>query len=104
MSVTSDPVEPPLTFRWDRLTAASALCYCLMVSALGVGVVLGELRDEFGISGVVAALHGSTYGIGLLLMGTFGVRLVDRIGRHAALQLAVTSLVAGVGLFCIGPA
>ena len=75
-----------------------------MVSALGVGVVLGELRDEFGISGVVAALHGSTYGIGLLLMGTFGVRLVDRIGRHAALQLAVTSLVAGVGLFCVGPA
>ena len=103
VSLISDPVEQPATFRWDRLTAASALCYCLMVSALGVGVVLGELRDEFGISGVIAALHGSTYGIGLLLMGAFGVRLVDRIGRHAALRLAVTSLVAGVGLFCVGP-
>ena len=103
VSLISDPVEQPADFRWDRLTAASALCYCLMVSALGVGVVLGELRDEFGINGVVAALHGSTYGFALLVMGAFGVRLVDRIGRHAALQLAVTSLVSGVGLFCIGP-
>jgi MFS family permease len=107
--VISDPaaapigIEAPVNFRWDRLTAASAMCYCLMVSALGVGVVLSELRAEFGINGVIAALHGSTYGIGLILMGVFGVRVVDRLGRHAALQLAVTSLVSGVGLFCIGP-
>ena len=57
-------VEAPTTFRWDRLTYSSALGYCLLVAGLSVGVVLSELRDEFGISGVVAALHGSTFGIG----------------------------------------
>ena len=55
----------------------------MLVAGLSVGVVLGELRDEFGINGVVAALHGSTFGIGLLVAGVWGVRLVDRIGRRA---------------------
>lgn len=95
--------EAPTTFRWDRLTYASALGYCLLVAGLSVGVVLGELRDEFEISGVVAALHGSTFGIGLLLAGVFGVRLVDRIGRRRALMAAAIGLSVGVVLFCLGP-
>lgn len=95
--------EHPTTFRWDRLTFSSALGYCLLVAGLSVGVVLGELRDEFAISGVVAALHGSTFGIGLLFAGMFGVRVVDRIGRRAVLQLAAAGLFGGVVLFCLGP-
>lgn len=95
--------EAPTTFRWDRLTYSSALGYCLLVAGLSVGVVLGELRDEFHISGVVAALHGSTFGIGLLLAGVFGVKVVDRIGRRRALQLSACGLATGVLLFCIGP-
>lgn len=90
-------------FRWDRLTCASALGYCLLVAGLSVGVVLGELRDEFHISGVVAALHGSTFGIGLLVAGVYGVAVVDRIGRRRALQIAAASLAGGVALFCTGP-
>ena len=43
-------VEAPTTFRWDRLTYSSALGYCLLVAGLSVGVVLSELRDEFGTS------------------------------------------------------
>ena len=96
-------VEAPTTFRWDRLTYSSALGYCLLVAGLSVGVVLSELRDEFGISGVVAALHGSTFGIGLLFAGVFGVKLVDRVGRRQVLTISAACLAGGVVLFCIGP-
>ncbi len=95
--------EAPTTFRWDRLTYSSALGYCLLVAGLSVGVVLGELRDEFHIGGVVAALHGSTFGIGLLFAGVWGVKVVDRIGRRPALKVAAAGLAAGVLLFCFGP-
>jgi len=95
--------EAPDRFRWDRLTAASALGYCMLVAGLSVGVVLGELREEFRISGVVAALHGSTFGIGLLVSGVWGVRLVDRIGRRSALGAAAAAIAGGVTLLCLGP-
>lgn len=75
----------------------------MLVAGLSVGVVLGELREQFHINGVVAALHGSTFGLGLLLAGVFGVGLVDRIGRRTALQVAVGSIAAGVALFALGP-
>ncbi len=96
-------VDAPPSFRWDRLTYSSALGYCLLVAGLSVGVVLGELRDQFHISGVVAALHGSTFGIGLLFAGIFGVGLVDRIGRARALQLSAIGLAGGIVMFCVGP-
>ncbi len=99
----TDVADAPTSFRWDRLTYASALGYCLLVAGLSVGVVLPELREEFGINGVIAALHGSTFGIGLLLAGMFGVRFVDHIGRRRALQIAATALAGGVTLFCTGP-
>jgi len=101
--VTTTTAEPT-RFRWDRLTAASALGYCVLVAGLSVGVVLGELRSQFHISGVVAALHGSTFGVGLLAAGVWGVGLVDRIGRRSSLRLAAGSIAVGVTLLCLGPA
>lgn len=105
---TTDRVTPttadPTKFRWDRLTYAAALGYCMLVAGLSVGVVLGELRDQFHISGVIAALHGSTFGIGLLVTGVWGVRLVNRVGRRTSLILAVSAIAVGVGLFGVGPA
>ncbi|MEN9643442.1 MAG: hypothetical protein RL238_111 [Actinomycetota bacterium] len=103
VSVTTT-TEAPTRFRWDRLTYASALGYCMLVAGLSVGVVLGEIREEFELNGVVAALHGSTFGIGLLAAGVWGVPLVDRIGRRRALLAAVTAIGLGVTLFCLGPA
>ena len=93
----------PARFRWDRLTYASALGYCMLVAALSVGVMLGELRDQFHLDGVIAALHGSTFGIGLLVMGLWGAPVVDHLGRRRALVLSVGSMVMGVTLFCLGP-
>jgi len=94
----------PTTFRWDRLTASSALAYCLLVACLSVGIVLPELREQFHISGVLAALHGSTFGIGLICMGIWGVRLIDAVGRRRAFVISFSAMVAGVLLFCVGPA
>lgn len=91
-------------FRWDRLTYASALGYALLVGALSVGVVLGELRQQFDLSGVVAALHGSTFGFGLLAAGVWGVRVVDRLGRRRSLAMSAAAIAGGITLFCIGPA
>ena len=79
--------DAPTRFRWDRLTYASALGYCVLVSGLSVGVVLGELRAQFHINGVIAAMHGSTFGVGLLVSGVWGVGVVDRIGRRTAQRL-----------------
>lgn len=101
--MVSTVVEPTPAFRWDRLTAASALGYCLLVSALSVGVVLGELREQFDISGVIAAMHGSTFGVGLLVSGVWGVGFVDRIGRRQALQLSAAAMLVGIVAFCTGP-
>ena len=79
--VVTTTTATPTRFRWDRLTYASALGYCMLVAGLSVGVVLGEIRAEFDLNGVVAALHGSTFGVGLLAAGVWGVSVVDRLGR-----------------------
>lgn len=102
-AVTTEAIAPT-PFRWDRLTYSSALSYCLLVAGLSVGIVLPELRDEFHINAVVAALHGSTFGVALLIMGTWGVRLIDRIGRRRAFMVATVALVVGVIMLCVGPA
>jgi predicted MFS family arabinose efflux permease len=98
--VTTTAPEAPARFQWDRLTFASALGYCMLVASLSVGVVLPELRHQFHISGVVAALHGSTFGIGLLVLGLWGVQVIDRAGRRRTLIGATVCVIAGIGLFC----
>ncbi len=91
-------------FRWDRLTYASALGYALLVGGLSVGVVLGELRHQFHLSGVIAALHGSTFGFASICAGLFGVRVVDRLGRRSSLLTAAVTIATGITMFCLGPA
>src|SRR4051812_29573126 len=91
-------------FRWDRLTYSSALGYALVVGGLSVGVVLGELRAQFHLSGLIAALHGSTFGFASLLAGFFGVRVVDRLGRRTSLLTAAVAITCGITMFCVGPA
>jgi MFS family permease len=78
------------------------LAFFVLVAGLSVGLVLGELRDELGLSGVVAAAHGSTFGVGLLLMGAVGARLVDRVGRVVAFWATCAVIVLGVAILCVG--
>jgi predicted MFS family arabinose efflux permease len=91
-------------FRWDRLTYSSALGYALLVGGLSVGVVLGELRQQFDLSGVIAALHGSTFGFASLAAGIWGVRIVDRLGRRHSLLASAVAITCGITMFCLGPA
>ena len=94
----------PDRFRWDRLTYSSALGYALLVGGLSVGVVLGELRQQFDLSGVIAALHGSTFGFASLMAGLVGVRVVDRLGRRQSLLVSAVAITSGITMFCLGPA
>lgn len=100
--MTSATSETTPGFRWDRLTVASAAGYAYIIPALSVGAVLGELRDQFAISGFVAALHGSAFGIGLLLMGMFGTTITRRLGLVGALRLATGTITLGVVVLCLG--
>lgn len=99
-AAVAQPTAAP--FRWDRLTWASAFGYCLLVAGLSVGAVLGELRAEFDLSGTVTALHGSTFGIGLLVSGVVGVRVVGRLGRRVALVASAGAILLGIVTFCAG--
>lgn len=85
---------------WDRLTIACALSFCLLVAGLSVGIVLGELRDELAISGVIAAAHGSAFGVGMLVLGAFGSGFVARIGRPLAFWGACATITMGLMLLC----
>ena len=90
------------SFRWDRVTAASALAYCVLVTGLSTGLVLGELRDQLHLSGTVTALHGCTFGVGMLVAATFGDRAVARFGRARVFWTACVSIIVGLIVFCIG--
>ncbi|MEX0848396.1 MAG: MFS transporter [Ilumatobacteraceae bacterium] len=87
---------------WDRLTVVCVLSFCLLVAGLSVGIVLGELREQLHLSGLVAAAHGSTFGVGLLIAGVWGLRLVTRFGRPAVFRGACAFIVIGVMLLCVG--
>lgn len=102
MGTTVDAVPAPPAGIWDRLTVTCALSFCVLVAGLSVGIVLGELRDELDISGVVAAAHGSAFGIGMLALGAFGSGLVARIGRPTAFWGSCATVVGGISLLCIG--
>jgi MFS family permease len=89
-------------FRWDRVTVASALAYCVLAVGISIGVVLGELRDQLRLSGVITALHGSTFGIGMLVAGLLGNHVIARAGRSRVFWAACTGTIVGVCVFCIG--
>lgn len=89
--------------RSDRLFVVCVLSFLLLVAGLSVGIVLGELRDEFGIGGFVAAAHGSTFGVGLLLAATLGLQVIERVGRTRVFWASCVAIAAGITLLCLGP-
>lgn len=99
--MTSTAVAPT-RFQWDRFTVAMVCVNCMLVSALSGGLVLPDLREEFHISGVVAALHGSMFGVGLLCFGLFGVQTLGRLGRRRSLVVSTIAIAVGVTVFIVG--
>lgn len=80
----------------------SALGYCMLASAVSIGITLGELRTQLHLSGTLTALHGSSFGIGMVLAGLFGNQVVRRFGRPRVFWVACASVMVGVVLFCVG--
>jgi predicted MFS family arabinose efflux permease len=97
-------VHDDTELRWDRLTVACVLSYCLLPTGLNVGAILGELRDDLALSGLVAALHGATFGIGLLVLGLLGLPIVNRLGRRRSLLAVPILMTGGVTVFVLGDA
>ena len=88
--------------RWDRLTLGIGLSYALLAWSMGYGAVLPELRDEVHMSASVASLHGSLFGIFLLLLATVGRRLLAAFSNRTLLITSVAGMFAGGLLFGFG--
>lgn len=88
--------------RWDRLTLGIGLSYALLSWSLSYGAVLPQFREELHLSASVAAIHGSMFGFGLLILAAFGSRLLARLANGTALALSVIGMVAGGVLFGFG--
>jgi len=84
------------------LTFGIGLSYGLLAWSMGYGAVLPELRDEVRMSASVASLHGSLFGIFLLLLATIGRRLLASLSNRALLVASVVGMFAGGVLFGLG--
>lgn len=88
--------------RWDRLTFGIGLSYALLAWSMGYGAVLPELRDEVHMSASAASLHGSLFGIFLLLLGTVGRPLLTIFSNRVLLVSSVIGMFGGGVLFGFG--
>ncbi|MCU1396564.1 MAG: major facilitator superfamily 1 [Ilumatobacteraceae bacterium] len=88
--------------RWDRLTLGIGLSYALLAWSMGYGAVLPELRDEVHMSASIASLHGSLFGICLLLLATIGRRALAASSNRALLVCSVAGMFGGGILFGLG--
>jgi len=84
------------------LTFGIGLSYALLAWSMGYGAVLPELRDEVHMSASAASLHGSLFGISLLLLATVGRPLLARFSNRVLLVVSVAGMFAGGLLFGFG--
>ena len=69
----------------------------------GLGAVLPPLQRELHVSRGQVAFYPSLFAVGLVVIGLAGGPLVGRIGRTAALRLAIAGMLLG-GLLIAAPA
>jgi MFS family permease len=69
----------------------------------GLGAVLEPLQKDLRVSRGVVAFYPSLFAAGLVVVGLAGGPLLNRIGREAALRLALTGMILG-GLLLAVPA
>lgn len=68
----------------------------------GLGAVLPPLQADLGVSRGEVAFYPSLFAVGLVIVGLVGAPLVGRIGRVAALRVAIGAILAG-GLLVAAP-
>lgn len=95
-AVASTPV------RWDRLTLGLGFGFALLAWSMGFGAMLPELRDEVSMSSSVAAIHGSLFGIFLLLFSVLGSHFFATRSNRLSLGISLVAMVVGSTLFGFG--
>lgn len=89
-----------------ELSRAKWLLYgvfaCMAFLLNGLGAVLVPLQRELHVSRGAVAFYPSLFAGGLVVIGLAGGSLVGRIGRVAALRLAISAMVLG-GLLIAAP-
>ena len=78
------------------------MSYALLAWSLGYGAILPELRDELNMSASVASMHGSMFGVCLILFAGFGRRPLASVSNRTVLALAIVGMAAGGLLFGLG--
>src|SRR5260370_24438018 len=102
-------VRFPIVERDGALSRGSAtwLLYgsfsCMAFLLNGLGAVLEPLQKDLRVSRGVVAFYPSLFAAGLVVVGLAGGPLLSRIGREAALRLALTGMILG-GLLLAVPA
>jgi MFS family permease len=76
---------------------------CMAFLLNGLGAVLPPLQKELHVSRGQVAFYPSLFAVGLVVVGLTGGPLVSRIGRAAALRLAMAGIMLG-GLLIAAPA
>lgn len=76
---------------------------CMAFLLNGMGAVLAPLQKELHVSRGEVAFYPSLFAVGLIVVGLAGGAFVNRIGRSAALRLAIAGMLVG-GLLIAAPA
>lgn len=61
------------------------------------------LRDDENVSNAVAALHGTAYAIGVVVVGALAARILAVTGRDRGFWLFSAGLAIGIGAYASGP-
>lgn len=83
---------------WSLYVAFACMAFLLN----GMGAVLPPLQADLRVSRGDVAFYPSLFAAGLIVVGLVGARLVGRIGRAAAIRMAIGAILAG-GLMIAAP-
>lgn len=93
-------VFKPVRDKATWLTYLLMGAYGMWVYAFGASGVL--LRDEQGTTRTVAALHGSAWALGVVIMSLFNARVTAALGRGKALRVGAIVMIIGILLYTSG--
>ena len=98
--MTLDRTTHPRRDRATLITYGQFAMYGWFLYAFGPSVPL--LRDEYGVTSTVAALHGTLLALAALLVGLGAPRVVRHRGRGGSLRAGSVLLIIGVLIYTSG--
>lgn len=96
-------MQRPSPSRGYAIWLLYAVFACMAFLLNGMGAVLAPLQKELRVSRGEVAFYPSLFAVGLVVVGLTGGPLVSRIGRAAALRMAIAGMLLG-GLLIATPA